>query len=222
MSATREPETSPTGGAEGDQLPRAQEESDGLSRDDVFHVLRNQRRRYAVHYLKNRENPTEIGDVAEQVAAWEYGVDPTEVTSAQRKRVYNSLQQDHFPTLDEEGFADYDERSGAVELTERADQLEVYLEVVTDRDISWSAYYLGLSAVSVLITVGVWGGMLPFTLLPPVAWLAFITTAITVSGAANYYYQRDRRLGDADAPPEVQTTERDPLGSLVPDWVRGD
>lgn len=41
-----------------------------MDRDEVFHVLRNRRRRYTLHYLR-REERAEIGDIAEQVAAWE-------------------------------------------------------------------------------------------------------------------------------------------------------
>jgi hypothetical protein len=193
-----------------------------LSPDDVFHVLQNRRRRYALHFLKQQDETAEIGEVAQQVAAWENAVEPEAVTSTQRKRVYNSLQQSHFPKLNEEGLAEYDERSGSVKLTERADRLDVYMEVVAGRDIPWSEYFLGLGALSVAITAAVWTGIFPFTLLPPVAWLAFVTTTFTVSAGANFYYQRRQRLGSSDSPAEMHANEPDGRQSLFPDWIGGD
>lgn len=177
-----------------------------ISQDTVFHLLRNRRRRYAIHYLK-RAGSAEIGDVAEQVAAWENDVPVEAVDSTQRKRVYNSLQQTHLPELDDQGFADYDTRSGTVELTDAAHQLDVYLEVVPDRDIPWSEYYLGLSAVGAGLVAAVWAQVFPFTLLPAVAWMAFLVGAFAFSAVANFYDQRRSLLGGNEVPPEVRRRE---------------
>ncbi|WP_227375194.1 DUF7344 domain-containing protein [Haladaptatus halobius] len=57
-----------------------------LSRDIVLQVLSN-RRRYALHHLRRCEGSVEIGELVTQIATWE-----NDVTSKQRKRVYNTLQ----------------------------------------------------------------------------------------------------------------------------------
>ncbi len=56
---------------DGDQGSIATEENteDKLSRDEIFHILRSQRRRYALHYLKHHEGPTTIGELADQLTA---------------------------------------------------------------------------------------------------------------------------------------------------------
>lgn len=43
-----------------------------LSKDDIFHLLQNERRRKVLEYLDRLEGPVRMRDVAEQVAAWEH------------------------------------------------------------------------------------------------------------------------------------------------------
>jgi len=60
-----------------------------VSEDELYKVLANQRRRFAVHLLKRESGDrVEIGEMAEQIAAWENEVDVTEITGSDRKRVY--------------------------------------------------------------------------------------------------------------------------------------
>ncbi|WP_440006064.1 DUF7344 domain-containing protein [Halomicrococcus sp. SG-WS-1] len=180
-----------------------EKESQSLSRDDAFHLLRNRRRRYALHYLK-REESLSIADIADQVAAWENGIPTEAVTSTQRKRVYNSLQQIHLPKLADQGIIEYRPRTGMAELTDEAEQLDVYLEVVPDRDIPWSEYYLGLGAVCFGLTAAVWFDATLISRLPAVAWMAFISAAVFFSATVNVYYQRNERLGERECPPELR------------------
>jgi hypothetical protein len=179
---------------EGDDYPAP-------TRDDLFHVLRNHRRRFAIHHLKRETEPIDVGDLATQVAAWENEVPAEEVTSKQRRRVYNSLQQTHIPELDETGIVEVDRRE--VRLTERAEHLDIYLEVVPGDDIPWSTYYLALGAVglSVLGVVGLNVG--PFGAVPDIAAGAFLVITLVVSACANYYYQNQNLVGGSQTPPEV-------------------
>ncbi len=79
-----------------------------LSKGEIFEVLRNQRRRYVLHFLKQDGRPVELGDLAQQIAAWEYETTLEGVTPAQRKRVYTTLQQTHLPKMDEAGILVFD------------------------------------------------------------------------------------------------------------------
>ena len=50
-----------------------------ITEDELFDVLANQRRRFAVHLLKREEDDTiAIGEMAEQIAAWENDIDAAE------------------------------------------------------------------------------------------------------------------------------------------------
>lgn len=176
--------------------------SERPSKDVIFQVLGNQRRRYALHYLKRHENPVEIGELATQVAAWENDVSVSEVTSQQRKRVYNTLQQAHLPKLDETGFVKYETSSGNVRLTDRAGRLDIYLELVPENSLPWSEYYLVLGCVSLAL---VSGGLLragPLAGVSGFGWALGLAALLTISGATHVYYHRNVRLGDVEAPPE--------------------
>ena len=178
-------------------------EDDPLSTDEALELLNNRRRRYALHHLKHEEREVSLGDLAERVAAWENDTTVREVDSTQRKRVYTSLQQFHLPKLDEGGVVNYDERAGVVELTDQADDLDVYLEVVYGADIPWSQYYLGLAGVNAALVAAVGMDAWPLAALPDFAWAAFVVTTLAVSALVHLYYTSSNRLGATPAPPEV-------------------
>jgi hypothetical protein len=188
------------------ELPNATERARGIDRDELFHVLRNQRRRFAIHHLKRAERPVDVGDLATQVAAWENEVPVEEVTSQQRRRVYNALQQTHVPELDQTGIVEVDRRD--VTLTDRADELDIYLEVVPAQDIPWSEYYLGLAAVSVALLSAAAFNIGPFEVVPDAGVGTFVAVALFVSACAHYCLQHESLVGCADAPPEVRGESR--------------
>jgi len=176
-----------------------------LSDDELFEVLANRRRRYAVHALKQEaEGAAELGDVAEQVAAWEYDVDVEQVSYEERKRVYTALQQSHLPMMDDAGIVEFDKNRGVVEPTATLEDIEVYMEVVQGNEIPWSVYYMGLSGVAVSLLVALGVGAWPFVLLPDLAWAIAITAMFTVSAVLHTYYARGQRIGEQEKPPELR------------------
>ncbi|MFW5895831.1 MAG: DUF7344 domain-containing protein [archaeon] len=180
------------------------EESGRLSDDELFEVLSNRRRRYAVHALEETDGAAEIGDIAEQVAAWEYDVDVDEVSYEERKRVYTALQQSHLPMMDDTGIVEFNKNRGLVEPTDSLNDIEVYMEVVQGNEIPWSVYYLGLSGVAACLTGAMWLGAWPFVLLPDAAWATAITVMFVVSAVAHTYYARRQRIGETGKPPELR------------------
>ncbi|MEF8831133.1 MAG: hypothetical protein V5A23_06300 [Halobacteriales archaeon] len=166
---------------------------------EVFDLLSNHRRRYTIHFCKQEECPVSLSDLAEQVAAWEQEKELEEIEWEERKRVYTSLQQTHLPTLDDAGMINYED--GEVELTDRADELEVYMDVVPGESIPWGVYYLGLSAVGFGVLGGVWFDVLPTGLVPAAGWAAVVVAAFTVSAAVHVYQNRKYRLGEMERPP---------------------
>ena len=182
---------------------RGTEPTTELSENELFDVLANQRRRFAVHLLKREaDDSIAIGDMAEQIAAWENGIDTAEITGNERKRVYTALQQSHLPKMDDAGVVEFNKDRGVVEPTPALEDMDVYMDVVEGQEIPWSEYYLGLSGVAAALTTAVWLSVWPFTLLPEMAWTVAIVVAFAFSAAAHQYYSGKMRVGDGD-PPEL-------------------
>ncbi|SDQ36431.1 hypothetical protein SAMN04489842_0618 [Natronobacterium texcoconense] len=174
-----------------------------LSKGDVFELLRNQRRRYVLHFLKRDDRPVELGDLAQQIAAWEYDTSLESVTPEQRKRVYTTLQQTHLPKMDEAGILTFDSDHGVVEPTARTRDISVYLEIVPGREFAWRELYLSLGAVSCALVAALWVGIYPLTLLSSTTWAGIIAVTLTVTAVGHIYYERNMRLGHGDQPPEL-------------------
>jgi len=175
-----------------------------VSEDELFDVLANQRRRFAVHLLKREdEDRVAIGDMAEQIAAWENGIDTAEITGNERKRVYTALQQSHLPKMDEAGVVEFNKNRGVVEPTPALQDVDLYMDVVEGKEIPWSTYYLGLSGVAVALTGAVWLGAWPFVLLPDMAWTIAIVVSFAFSAITHKYYTAEMKVGESEEPPEL-------------------
>ena len=99
-----------------------------VAKDVVFDILKNERRRQALHFL--REHPTtDLSDLAEHVAALENDKPIRDLTSSERKRVYVGLYQCHLPKMDDAGVIDYNRSRGTIELLEASSLCFLYLDV---------------------------------------------------------------------------------------------
>lgn len=179
---------------------RTQQTDQTISRDEVFDLLSNHRRRYALHIAKQTDGPSELSEMAAQIAAWENSKEQTEVTSDERHRVYTSMQQVHFPAMDDAGVIDYD--NGTVTLTDQAADLEVYMDVVPEQSIPWAEYYLGLAAISGALLAAASVGVFPSS-IPDLAWSVLIVVLFFGSALYHVWQSRKLRLGAAEDPPEV-------------------
>nr|WP_049888920.1 hypothetical protein [Natronococcus occultus] len=168
-------------------------------RGEIFDLLANSRRRYAIHYCKREDGPVELGDLAEHVAAWELDKEVPEVTSAERKRVYTSLQQTHLPTLEQAEMVVFD--NGTIELTDSASELDVYLDIVPSDSIPWGLYYLGLSVLAGIVMLGLWLGVVPTGTIPPLGWTTLVVASFVVSSTVHVVQNRRMRLGAMERPP---------------------
>lgn len=171
--------------------------------DEIFHVLSNRRRRFVVHILKNRGQAVEIGSMADKIAAWENEISIGEVTGKMRKSVYTALRQTHLPKMNEYGFVNFRKDRGLIEPTNKLKNLDVYLDIVYGRDISWSKYYLGLAIVGAIILVGTQFSIWPFS-VAPIGWGVAFVTAMLFSAVAHEWYNRQTRLGVEEVPPECE------------------
>jgi DNA-binding transcriptional ArsR family regulator len=176
-----------------------------LTEDEVFSILSNRRRRFVLHALRRREmeSNTDIGWLAERIAAWENGITMDELSSSQRKSAYTALQQTHLPKMDDAGIVAFDRDRGTIEATPAVEELDIYLEVVSGNEIPWHGYYLGLGTVGAALLVALWVDAFPFTALPDLAWVAFLVVALLVSAGAHAWTAHARQVGAGERPPEV-------------------
>jgi hypothetical protein len=168
-------------------------------KDELYDLLSNHRRRYVIHFCKQADEPLTLSDLAERVAAREQDKSVAELTSAERKRVYTSLQQTHLDRLANAGMIEYD--GDEIKLTDEAATLEVYLDVVPEGSIPWGIYYLGLSLLSTVVLGGVWVGFVPTEVVPELGWAGIILAVFLASAIAQVLQNRQYRLGEMDDPP---------------------
>jgi hypothetical protein len=172
---------------------------EGLSRNDLFEVLNNSRRRCALHYLKQHaDRRVGLRELVDHVAAWENNTTVDKVESAKRKSVYTALRQSHLPKMDDAGVIEYDILRGEVELTDAAQGAELYLERVEQSprsDIPWGEYYLGLSAVSVALVAATWVSVFPFAELSGVGVAAILVAIFMISAIVHKCQSVKNKLG---------------------------
>jgi hypothetical protein len=154
-----------------------------LGLDQVFEILKNQRRRYVLQYLRERREPVSLSDLSEQIAAWENSKDVRTITSSERKRVYVGLYQCHLPKMDGMDVVDFNKPRAIIEPGENIEMFYSYLDTPdTTPDGQFSKYYLGLSVVMLvsLVLAALIESTMAFPaigLVAGVAVLAFATTA---------------------------------------------
>ena len=174
-----------------------------LTKDEVFTLLSNPRRRCVLHYLRGVDEAAELGEMATRIAAWENDTTAEELTPDQRKAVYTSLQQTHLKKLDEAGIVEFDTEQKEVWPTETAEEIEVYLEIVPGKEFPWREYYLALGAISCSLVIVTWGGVGPFALVPDIAVAGLLAGVLTLSAIAHVYHERNMRLGVGGDPAEL-------------------
>ena len=168
----------------------------GIPRDQLFGMLANRRRRWVLHALKSQDDETvSFGTIVETVSAWEYETDPAELTWKQRKRVYTALRQSHLPKLDDTGIINYNQQRGTVELTEEAQQAQLYLEYVPSHDIPWSYCYLSFAGLGLVVSLFMWASVGPFAGLSGLGFVWILVGLFGVTAVVHTYYTQQNRLG---------------------------
>lgn len=139
-----------------------------LDLDNVFGILKNQRRQHILRYLTTHDGEVTIGTLSEHIAAIEHDTTPTDLTWRERKRVYIGLLQCHLPKLDDVNAIEFNKARGIIERGPTAAQFEPYLAFEPQETAAWSQYYL---------------------LLAGIGWLAFITQYMVSSGTSSTFSQ---------------------------------
>lgn len=173
-----------------------------LTRDEIFTMLSNRRRRWVLHYLKQREDERiDLRTLVDTVAAWEYDTPVDDLPWKKRKRVYTALRQSHLPKLADAGVIEYDRNRGEVALTDDARRVRMYLEYVPEHDIPWSQCYLGLSGIALGITALAWSSVFPFAELSGLVLATILSVTFAATAVTHAYHTRRSRLGTEGKPP---------------------
>ena len=152
-------------------------ETEPPSRDTVFSLLSNSRRRAAIEVLRERDGTASVSDLATAVAAREHGVDAASLERKQRKRVYVALKQVHLPRLEDEGVVHYDPDDNTVVLADDVAELEPFLDADEESD-PWPTAYLGVAAAAGLFLAATVAGAVP---VPAEAVSAVLVAAVLVT-----------------------------------------
>lgn len=181
----------------------SQEAATPLTKDVLFELLKNQRRREALNFLREQDGRTTLSDMAEHIAAKENDTTVAQLTSSQRKRVYIGLYQCHLPKMDSAGIVDFEKNRGTIELLPAAEQLDPFLR---NTDAGGDAAGTGggtestdgrvpLVALAVALTVGLAtsGGVVGVPLLnavPAAGWAMLSATALVALAVFQAYVDR--------------------------------
>jgi hypothetical protein len=189
----------PASGGDGSESTEVTDDDESdvepLPLDSVFELLKNQRRRHTLRFLKDAEGSVTLSDLAEHVAALENDTTPRELSSDQRKRAYVGLYQCHLPKMDELDAVEFNRDRGLIELGPNAAQLEPYLDTDDggERIEAWPTYYLGFAATA--------GVLLAFAVLFGYRYglTADIVAVISVIGFSGLAFVHRRAVGPETA-----------------------
>ncbi len=168
------------------------ERDDGLSKDVIFELLKNRRRREVLAYLLEADDTVTLGELAEQIAAWENDTDINALSSDQRKRVYVALYQTHLPKMDDAGIVEYDQDRGLIALADNADLLMMYLDTDTHKQDRWDRWYAGLSVVGAMSVSAAVLGVPPMTAVPTASIAGGVVAAFLVLSLVHVITNRKR------------------------------
>jgi hypothetical protein len=185
------------------------EAPEDIEKDELFHLLQNERRRAVVRYLAGRDQTVKMRDVAEQVAAWEHDTTVRALTSDERQRVYIALYQSHLDTLDEAGVIDYNKSRGLVDPRPRLEYVAQYVERTTASDDEeekadavdvWDRGYLSLSLVGSVLLGGSILNVTPFQVFSSLVVGALILTMFSLLTVAKVTLDQNPQDGSGTGP----------------------
>ncbi|TQQ82085.1 DUF7344 domain-containing protein [Halonotius roseus] len=155
--------------------------------DELFDVLSNRRRRHVVYFLKHMTQPVEIGTLATQIAAWETDKPMAEVTRAERKRVYTSLQQVHLPKMDNVGLIRFEKPSSLIEPTPLLADVDLDSGSPDGGERPWHQYYALLSLTSIGVVGTATANIWPIRLVPMTAWFGTVVSLFFILACIHAY-----------------------------------
>ncbi|RQH00370.1 DUF7344 domain-containing protein [Natrarchaeobius oligotrophus] len=167
-------------------------DDEGLSKDVIFELLKNRRRREVLAYLLEAEETVTLGELAEQIAAWENDTEVNALSSDQRKRVYVALYQTHLPKMDDAGIVEYDQDRGLITLSDNADLLMMYLDTDSHQQDRWDRWYGAVSVVGVALIAAAFLSVPPISAVPTLAIAGVVVVAFFALSIAHAVINRQQ------------------------------
>lgn len=106
-----------------------------LTLDRIFGLLADERRRYALLCLREHQPDITLGDLADEVATYEFDCRFAEIDPSDVLDIYLALYHTHIPKLVHSGVAEYDQDQDLVmwrEPSRRLDELLTWIEAELD------------------------------------------------------------------------------------------
>ena len=128
-------------------------------------ILGNDRRMLLLKFLQNNNGKAELREIVEFIAENE-----GQNNRKHRKSVYVSLLQTHIPKMERAGIIKFDHNT--VTLLRVPEDVDVYMEVVSKHDISWSTFYSGVSVLFALL--GLWLNNIPLVIISGIYFILSI------------------------------------------------
>jgi len=176
---------------------------------EIHDVLSNERRQMVIDELRDAGETMSARDLSENIAEHETGESPPPRNI--RQSAYVSLHQTHLPKLDKLGIVEYDESDKTVTLDEDASrEVAVYMETVPKYGISWSEYYLGVSALGLLLLAATRVGVPVIASVDAAVWTGAIPVLVGISAAYQTIQQGSsilHRIGTVDSRPAEEDEE---------------
>jgi len=175
-----------TGSDSGGEIAAGQpDDPESLSLDERFEVLKNERRRIILQYLKTVDSAVKLNELADHVTAVENDTEIGAITSDERKRVYVGLYQFHLPKMAKMGVIDYDQDRGDIELTTTGERLYQEYGTEDESEDNRRRIYLGIAVIG-----GAGGtlGVLLESLLVSTAVLAVQTILLLAFAVGSKYF----------------------------------
>lgn len=97
--------------------------------DDVFELLTRERRRFVLYYLRERDGPVSVKELATTIEAWEDGSEPPALPDDRYRDILLTLKHEHLPKAAEVEFVQYDPEENVIELSGSPAEFEVVLSV---------------------------------------------------------------------------------------------
>jgi hypothetical protein len=96
--------------------------------DELFDVLADERRRYALYYLDRQGQSMGLAELADGVARLELGIDdwdPAQRPVSDVRHIYLELYHVHVPKMEAAGIVKYDGDSGTVQMHPALEDLDL-------------------------------------------------------------------------------------------------
>lgn len=160
----------------------------GLKPVEIHDILSNERRQLILQFLQAASGSMTAQELAERIAEAETGTAPPPRNI--RQSAYVSLHQTHLPKLDELGVIEYDHIEKTVRLSDRAAEVRFYMESVPKYGLSWSEYYIVVSALGLLLIVASEIGVPVIADIGALTLSAVVLVLIAASGVYQMVSQR--------------------------------